>query len=203
MVRTEGGNMYDCLKDLNDIPQGYGDHKVVLMVRDPWTLYAYWEINNNTELSLREDLNKSGRTVVKTILRVYEVNDNENDPIVVTDVDLNNFANNWYINHIDPGKQWMVDIGILCSNGDFKTIVRSNMVKTPSNKMSGICSDEWKCPEELYYKMFAVAGGYDIGKSSMELIELIETHLREWRSSGGVSSRISSGMSLIIQGDKK
>ena len=26
------------------IPTGYGDHRIVLMVKDPWWVYAYWEV---------------------------------------------------------------------------------------------------------------------------------------------------------------
>ena len=28
-----------------ELPSAYGDNKIVLMVRDPWWLYAYWEIS--------------------------------------------------------------------------------------------------------------------------------------------------------------
>lgn len=195
--------MYDCLKRIKELPHGYGDHKVVLMVRDPWTIYAYWEIRSSIEAALRETIERKGLAAVKTVLRVYDVTYGEEAPNVLSDIDLNEHAISWYINHIDPGRSWMVDIGILCSNDEFLTLVRSNVVKTPANKMSEICSDEWMCPEDLYYKMFAAAGGYDIGQSSMELKELVERHLREWRSSGNVSSKITSGVSLIMCGGKK
>ena len=88
----------------------------------------------------------------------------------------------------EPGKEWIAEVGILCESGAFFPLVRSNKVRTPYDGMSEVYDDEWMCPEELYYKMFSAAGGFDPGTSSMELRELMERHLRNWLSSGAVTS---------------
>nr|HPN73427.1 hypothetical protein [Candidatus Omnitrophota bacterium] len=56
---------------------------------------------------------------------------------------------------------------------------------------------EWMCPEELYYKMFAVSGGAEVGRSSLELREVMERYLKKWLSSGGVTSGMFSSPDLI------
>ncbi|MFH1878719.1 MAG: DUF4912 domain-containing protein [Candidatus Omnitrophota bacterium] len=181
-----------------DIPRSYGDNKVVLMVRDPWTIFTYWEINNSLRNSVEHEIRAKGLTASRTILRVYDVtgNDPYQSPKIVHDYELQG-QDSWYF-HGSPDAEWMVEIGILCSNGEFFCLIRSNVVKTPSNRMSDITDQDWMCSEELFYKMFAVSGGYDVGKSSLELRELIERHLRKWFSSGGVISQMFGSASWFL-----
>ena len=63
--------------------------------------------------------------------------------------------------------------------------------------MSDIIDEEWMCPDDLYYKMFAATGGFDIGTSSMEMQESMQQYLEEWVSSGGTSSGEFSSESFI------
>ena len=30
-------------------PPGYGDNKIVILVRDPWWIFTYWEIRQDKE----------------------------------------------------------------------------------------------------------------------------------------------------------
>ncbi|MDD4957043.1 MAG: DUF4912 domain-containing protein [Candidatus Omnitrophica bacterium] len=183
-----------------NIPQGYGDNKIVLMVRDPWTLHTYWEIRNDVEESVKNKIRSMGRTPARLVLRVYDVTDTGEDrPVnVVYDFDLSGSANSWYVNSCAAGRKWMVAIGLICSSGEFFTLARSNVVKTPNNRMSDIIDEEWMCPEDLYYRMYAIAGGFDVGKSSLELREMIERHLKNWLFSGGISSGMFGSASLFL-----
>lgn len=169
-----------------DVPDSYGDNKIMLMVRDPWTIFSYWETNNDVENKVREDIADRGLTISKSVLRVYDMTDvpSTDDARIAFDFELKGWISSWYV-HGDPGRSWMADIGILCTNGEFFRIARSNVVSTPANKMSEITDAEWMCPEELYYKLFKAAGGDGIGRSSLRISELMERHLRKWLSSGG------------------
>ena len=171
-----------------DIPLGYNDNRIVLLVRDPWTLFSYWEIKKDTEDSVKEEIRRKNLTPAKSILKIYDVTEEKSDAKVVNEFELKDWASNWYIHTGSPGRKWMVDIGIVCTTGEFFTLARSNVVAAPRYGMSDVYDDEWMCPEDLYYKMFAAAGGYGLGTSSMEMKEMIERHLKEWISSGGVSS---------------
>jgi hypothetical protein len=46
-------------------------------------------------------------------------------------------------------------------------------------------------PEEEYWKMFSLSGGFGVGKGSLEVRELIKKRLEEQISSGGISSGAS------------
>ena len=122
-------------------PPGYGDNKIVILVRDPWWIYAYWEIRKEKEEEAIRKIEAAGDGMMKSILRVYDVTDinfNGKNAHSYFDIDLKGLANNWYINVGSPDRSWVVDIGIVTRNGSFYMLARSNMVKTPRFGMSDI-----------------------------------------------------------------
>ncbi len=186
------------------VPLGYDDNKIVLMVRDPWTLFSYWEIRKDVEDNAREKIYQQNLTPSKSILRVYDVSQGEDNlsEKIVFDFELKNWAANWYVHTGDPGRKWMVEIGIVCTTGEFFCLARSNVVEAPNYGMSDIYDEEWMCPEDIYYKMFAACSG--LGTSSMEMKEMIERHLKEWISSGGISSGAFGSASFhLLEGKKR
>lgn len=182
-----------------DVPHQYGDNKIVLMVRDPWTVFSYWEIRQDVEDGVKAQIKEKGLIPIKSVLRLYQVSEDAGDEglKVVNEFELRGWAASWYIHVDEPGREWIVDIGIVAGNGEFFRLARSNKVRTPANYMSETVEGEWMCPEELYYKMFAVSGGGDVGNSSLEVREFMEKYLKKWLSSGGVSSGMFSSSDLI------
>jgi len=164
-----------------DIPSSYGDNKIVLMVRDPWTMYSYWEISSSVESAVREKIAKRGLKGSKSVLRVYEIT-STGDEKIAFEFELRDWANSWYIHAGTSGKEWAAEVGIVCETGEFFSLVRSNVVQTPANRMSDICDEEWMCPEDLYYKLFT----YEVGTSSFKERKSIEEHLLKRLSSDGV-----------------
>ena len=175
-------------------PPGYGDNRIVLLARDPWWVFAYWEIRKDKEDEARRKIESSGDSPAKSILRVYDVtniNFNGKNAHSFFDIDLQGLANSWYINVGLPEKSWIVEIGILTKKGNFYLLARSNAVKTPRFGMSDKLDAEWMMPEEDYWKMFSLSGGFGVGKGSLEVRELIKKRLEEQISSGGISSAAS------------
>jgi hypothetical protein len=175
-------------------PPGYGDNKIVILVRDPWWIYAYWEIRKEKEEEAIRKIEAAGDGMMKSILRVYDVTDinfNGKNAHSYFDIDLKGLANNWYINVGSPDRSWVVDIGIVTRNGSFYMLARSNMVKTPRFGMSDILDAEWMMPEDEYWRMFGLSGGFGVGKGSLEVREMIKKRLEEQITSGGISSAAS------------
>ncbi len=182
-----------------NFPSGYGDHKIIAMVRDPWWLYAYWEISHQEENRVIELIRKRGASPQKSVLRVYDITDinfNGSNAHSYFDIELKGLASNWYINVGKPNRAWVIEIGIIASNGEFYRLARSNYVKTPRFGMSEIMDEEWMCLDEDYWKMFGLSGGFGVGKSSMAFKELMQKRLLEAITSGSVSS-ISSPVKKI------
>ncbi len=175
-------------------PPGYGDNKIVLLVRDPWWVFAYWEIRRDKEEDTRRSIENSGDSVDKSILRVYDVtnvNFNGRNAHSYFDIELKGLASNWYINVGAPDKNWVVDIGILTKKGSFYPLARSNSVRTPRFGMSDQLDAEWMMPEDEYWKMFGLSGGFGVGKGSLEVREMFKKRLEEQISSQAISSAAS------------
>jgi hypothetical protein len=175
-------------------PSGYGDNKIVAMARDPWWVYAYWEIQPQKEEEVRRRITERGASPVKSILRVYDVSDvefNGRNAHSSFDIELTGLANSWYIDVGSPDRSWVVDIGILASNSEFFVLARSNCVRTPRFGMSDVIDEEWMCAEDDYWRMFGLSGGFGIGKGSLALKEMFKKRLLQQVTSGGVSSLFS------------
>lgn len=177
-----------------NFPQGYGDQKIVILVRDPWWIFAYWEIRREREEEIIGKIKTDGDSPVKTILRVYDVTDinfNGKNAHSYFDIELKGLASTWYINVGSPDKSWIVDIGIVTKKGSFYLLARSNTIKTPRYGMSDKLDAEWMMPEDDYWKMFGLSGGFGVGKGSLEVREMVKKRLEEQITSAQISSGAS------------
>lgn len=176
------------------IPPDYNDTRMVLLVRDPYWLYTYWNINSQT----KEQIALSGKKYddLQLVIRVYDVTDIQFDGTnsnYYFDINLNHYTNNWYINVAKPNRSFCVDLGYIAENGQFITIVRSNIVTTPRDSVSDVIDEEWMIIEEDFRKIYRLATGAGIGNSSLELVESLIKRLEREMGSGAVSS-LSSPM---------
>ncbi|MCU0666600.1 MAG: DUF4912 domain-containing protein [Candidatus Omnitrophica bacterium] len=151
---------------VKDLPAGYGNVRIVAMVRDPWWIHTYWEITQDTWDNLKSRL-KENFSSAKLVLRVYDVTNvmfNGRNAHRFFDVELGYGANSWYIDTGGPGRAWCVDIGLRLANGEFILIARSNVVSTPLDGPSWITDEEWMIPEEMFARLYGM--GFGFGRSS-------------------------------------
>ncbi len=149
-----------------ELPGQYQKDRIVLQVRDPWWLHAYWEVTPQTFDCFRERL-KDSFHAAKRALRVYDVShivfDGSNAHRFF-DIEVGPDATNWYIDTGGPGRSWCVDFGIKLASGEFITIVRSNTVHTPLEGPSWITDEEWMIPDERFGRLYGM--GFGLGQSS-------------------------------------
>lgn len=148
------------------LPRQYGKDKIVLQVRDPWWLYAYWELTPQTIQRLKDEL-KGRFHRARFLLRVYDISHiifNGNNAHRFFDIYINDYADNWYIDTNGPGRSWCVDLGLLLADGSFITVLRSNTVHTPLDGPSWIIDEEWMIPEESFARLYGM--GFGFGRSS-------------------------------------
>ncbi|MDP2278873.1 MAG: DUF4912 domain-containing protein, partial [Nitrospirota bacterium] len=121
------------------LPVEYGEDRITLMTVDPWKLFAYWEVKENTLSKIKGTL----------VLRVYDVTgiyfDGKNANLVF-DVPVYGRIGDSYIG-VGPDKAFIVDIGAVSKAGDFVTIARSNQASTPALK---VAKEEGALPQEIY-----------------------------------------------------
>ena len=182
------GEMQGYRIEMAELPKEYGKDMIVLQVRDPWWLHAYWEVREGTLQKLKHELLALFNTAKKA-LRVYDVSFidfNGSNAHRYFDIELTRDCLNYYIDTGAPGRSWCVDLGLKLSDGRFITIVRSNTVTTPLDGPSWISDEEWMVPYELFAKLYATAVG--LGGSPVKIKKpWLELQKRRF-ASGGISS---------------
>ena len=149
-----------------ELPYGYGQDRIVLQVRDPWWVHAYWEVTPQTFERLGSEFG-SAFWNARRALRVYDISHivfNGKNAHRFFDIDISPEANNWYIDTAGPGRSWCVDLGLLLADGKFITVVRSNTVYTPLEGPSWITDEEWMIPEDMFARLYGM--GFGFGRSS-------------------------------------
>jgi len=171
-----------------ELPSGYGDNMIYIMVRDPYWIYAYWEIQNDHQEQALKSLQGDWSTV-KSVLRVYDITDKKPKWF---DIELCNMADHWFLN-VQPNRSYYVEIGLLHADGRYAVLARSNTITTPRAGMSDVIDERWMGID--FDKIYALSGGFGVGKSSQELTRMMEERLRLAISSGSGIGAITSGAS--------
>jgi hypothetical protein len=173
-----------------ELPTAYGRDRIVLMVRDPYWLHAYWEITRSAVERAEAALGQEWHSA-RPILRLYDVTSDDTTSSATThvhDIDVHGDANNWYIDVSAPPRSFRVDIGYLARSGRFIALARSNVATTPRAGVSDVIDENWVSVQEQFEKIYAMSGGFDRSASSLELQELFEERLRRPLGSGGLAS---------------
>ena len=173
-----------------EFPVGYDDNRIVLMIRDPHWLHAYWEVNGKRRKEIISELGEETFNLSRLLLRVYDT-ENWNS----YDLEVSGGSKNWYIRVPSPNRTYCVDIGFMTPDGRFITAARSNWVTMPRDQMSEVIDEQWMIPD--WEKIYALSGGFGIGRGSEEIREMMKRRLQEESASGWVSS-ISSPMRIPV-----
>ena len=166
-----------------DIPKSYHADRIVAMVRDPHWLFAYWEVTDRKYRELERTFGSTWASC-KMILRVYDKSSGKQGHF---DIVLTREARTWYVNVSAQGR-YQIAIGALSPDGRFEIVAISNIVETPSDRVSERIDERWMVPDDVFNRIFAASGGHDMHSASGELKGLLEKHLLEEMSSGAVTS---------------
>lgn len=184
----------ETFEEVFEVPFSYNQTLVVLMVRDPYWLYSYWDFDGKAVNELSQVF--GGWERVPLCLRVYNLSADGEKRSNYFDISLNHQVKNWYINVNQPNCDFQVDLGYFTPSGHFQTLARSNIVTTPPDTISDVVDEEWMVVEEDYRRLYRLAAGAGIGQSSLEMTESLLKRLEREVGSGAVSS-ISSPVRLM------
>ncbi|WP_019507179.1 DUF4912 domain-containing protein [Pleurocapsa sp. PCC 7319] len=115
-------------QDLGELPDGYGESRIVLMPRDPQWAYAYWDVPNTS----KEELRRQGGQ--QLALRIYDVTDidiNHQAPHSVQEYLCDEMAREWYLPIPVSDRDYVADIGYRCADGRWLVLARSASVSIP------------------------------------------------------------------------
>lgn len=152
--------------------------RLVLFVRDPYWLQAYWEITSTgvdrAKAALAEDWH-----VAVPVLRLLV---NPEDGVtgsseqVAREIKIHGGVNNWYIEVTDPPHTFRAAIGYLAPGNRFHSIAYSNVVHTPTPGTSDHIDHNWTDLIDNGDRVFSLSGGFEEG-ASIALREVFEEKL--------------------------
>ncbi|KUK36103.1 MAG: uncharacterized protein PWQ99_202 [Clostridia bacterium] len=147
---------------LPEIPFSYGDTRIVAMARDPYWLFAYWEIGEAFKDEIRRRYGAEAWDTARLVLKVYDAtNLYFYESRQAMEIAIDKHANNWYIHTGQPNRSYLVELGGILPDGTYFFIARSDIVTTPRDDVSEIVNLEWLLPteyEKVLYGRFAGAG---------------------------------------------
>jgi hypothetical protein len=128
-----------------ELPSYNATTRITLIVKDPFWIYAYWEI---AERSIEDVRGKLGGNLddTKFIVRMYDVTYKDFNGFNANhwfDIEISRYSNNWYINLWDDNVSYCGEIGILHNSGRFFPMARSNFVHTPRSSSSDRFEEIW------------------------------------------------------------
>ncbi|SFI86483.1 Winged helix-turn-helix DNA-binding [Paenibacillus sp. UNC496MF] len=110
------------------------DDRLVLLPKDPGTLYVYWTLTERRIRMIEEHFHCAWDELPK-LLRVYDVTytsfngDNANH---CRDVRIDGRADNWFVRGLSAGTVFCVDLGTTALDGRFVAVLRSGTAETPA-----------------------------------------------------------------------
>lgn len=140
--------------DLPDLPEGYGESRIVLMPRDPQWAYTYWDVPNDHKAAVRSQ----GGT--RLAVRLYDVTDLDvatQRPHSLQQYECDELARDWYLAIPVSDRDYIAEIGYVTEDGRWLMLARSAPVRVPPVYPSDWFEDqfltvEWE--EDLQDKTF-------------------------------------------------
>lgn len=144
-----------------ELPRFYGVDRLILMARDPYWLYAYWEITATKQEDFIHSYGPEAWGGTQPVVRVYDVTGIEFNGLNANwfkDIGVDENADNWHIFVGEPDRDFCVDLGRMFPDGKFVTLLRSNTVSTPRASLSDRMDEEWMWIEGLHRTLKLIPG---------------------------------------------
>jgi hypothetical protein len=126
-------------ESLPDLPETYGDNRIVLLPRDLAWLFAYWDLATEYKDAARA----AGGNVLA--LRLYDVTGIDFDGTnarAMVEHECAEWARSWYLPTPAPDRDYVVEIGYRGADQWFP-LARSNKVSVPSDQPSTWIKDDF------------------------------------------------------------
>jgi hypothetical protein len=153
--------------------------RMVLMVRGPYWLHAFWEIVPRSIERAQSALGQEwhGARPVLRLLRIENGLQGSPSEQVVREIDIHGGVKNWFIDVREP-LRCRVEIGYRAASGRFHALARSNAVNTPAASQCDTLDAHWGEIVDDCDRIYSMSGGFSPENNSTELQELFEERLR-------------------------
>ncbi len=126
--------------DLPELPEGYGDSRIVLLPRDPKWTYAYWDVSNEHKEELRQ---QGGQRLMLRLYDVTNIDSATQTPHSMQQQDCHEMARSWYLEVPVSDRDYAVEVGYLTTDERWLVLARSVPVRIPPIYPSDWVRDEF------------------------------------------------------------
>ena len=118
-----------------DLPYNYNKTIVKILAQTPTNLFVYWEISDEDRANYKKTYGENFFETTKPVLKIY--NDTMNYSF---EIDINDFANSWYIQVNDSKCNYRIELGRRFINNynntnNFVYISSSNIIESPNDRI--------------------------------------------------------------------
>lgn len=164
-------------KDDYPLPEYYNDTRIVILLRDPVWVYAYWDINSSQVQGLKEEPFFEG-----FCLRVYEFHGEVLDASNIVDfydIPVEETDDSWYINLNKTGIDYCVELRCNVMHAD-RLLAVSNTVHSPLGYFARNQEEFYNEPDTMML-MLSGLWNYEDGVTSREevpqrIISILDSH---------------------------
>ena len=153
--------------------------RLVVMVRDPYWLHAYWELSRRSIQRAEVAMGQHWHAA-RPVLRLHEVSRNGTTSAArqtVRDIEIHGGVNNWYIDVQNPPKSYQVEIGYLAPGNRFYCLGRSNVVSTPMPGSADTFDRNWAEVAKECDRVYAMTTGSTEQEANGDLKDVFEEHM--------------------------
>ena len=153
--------------------------RIVLMVRGPHWLHAFWEVTPRSIDRARAALGQEWHTA-RPVLRIVQLDsDLQNSAAekVIREIGVHGGVKNWFIDVRDP-LRCRVELGYRATGGRFHVLGRSNAVSTPVTAQGDTLDVHWGEIAGDCDRIYAMSGGFSGDTAPADLQELFTERMR-------------------------
>ncbi len=165
------------------LPAAYGFPRLIFLVRDPYWIFAFWEIPPEKAHELLAKLEKSWDQV-HWVLRMYCPNKDDASAEATWDTAIDPSAQGWYLHLSPPGTSFQGEIGLCDEGGRFVGLICSNITTLPTDRPSPFVDEQWPITQVDHETHYA---GLPMALQQMSIKTMSPELIEQWQASQPVS----------------
>lgn len=120
------------------LPDAYGIDRLVLLPKNPHTLFAYWEITPGLQEKMRRQYLQLWDQGTPT-LRLHDLKMG-----IYANMEITFTVDHWYLTVDEADRNYYVELGQILSDGRFVVMLSSNTVRTSRASISAVIDPRWR-----------------------------------------------------------
>ncbi len=131
------------------MPYEFDEDTLFAMVQSPTSIYVYWSISSMKQKMVEHHFRTPWSELPKR-MKIYDVTNiifQGHNAHRNFEIEIPEMTNNWFIQHLEPDRTYVIDVGTRTFDGSFFTVLRSNPVETPRDQ-----SNEYRTGSVMNWK---------------------------------------------------